>query len=131
MIETRVKTKITYADGTERTATMNADSAKNLVANAYMNDEDQIKKIEIEYVEDTAAKYKALVTGLSAGITAMYQQINSIRVEEIQGTLPVEQAREMIEQYETAIDECKKCRNKCAGIYWTARNGGQKYEKEG
>ena len=104
---TRVKVTITYADGTERTAYMSADSAKNLVANA-CSDEYQIKKIEIEYVEDTAAKYKALVAGLSAGITALHQRINTLRAMEIEGTLPAADVKEMIEQNEAAITECKK-----------------------
>lgn len=129
MIRTRVKTKITYADGTERTALMSTDSAKNLLANA-CNDEDQIKKIEIEYIEDTAAKYKALVTGLSTGITALYQRINTLRVMEIDGTLPAADVEEMIEQNEAAIRECKKYRDKCIGIYQAARDGGQECEKE-
>ena len=126
----KVKAKITYADGTERTALMSTDSAKNLVANA-CNDEDQIKKIEIEYVEDTAAKYKALVTGLSTGITALHQRINTLRIMEMEGTLPAVGVKEMIEQNEAAIRECKKYRDKCIGIYQAARDGEQECEKEG
>lgn len=132
MNSTRVKVTITYEDGTERTAYMSADSAKNLVANACRGDNlGQIKKIEIEYIEDTAAKYRALVAGLSAGITALYQQINTLRAMEIEGTLPAADVKEMIEQNEAAIRECKKYRDKCIGIYQAARDGGQECEKEG
>ena len=129
MRERRVKAKIIYADGTERTATMSADSAKNLVANAYMNDEDQIKKIEIEYVEDTAYKFRALVTGLSTGITALYQRINTLRIMEIEGTLPAAAVKEMIEQNEAAIRECKKYRDHAAEIIRTAEKLEAEYNE--
>ena len=128
MIRTRVKTKITYADGTERTATMSAESAKILVANA-CNDEDQIKKIEIEYIEDTAAKYKALVTGLSTGITALHQRINTLRAMEIEGTLPAADVKEMIEQNEAAIRECKIYRDHAAEILHTAEKLEAEYDQ--
>lgn len=128
MNRTRVKTKITYADGTERTATMNADSAKNLVGNA-CSDEYQIKKIEIEYIEDTAYKFRALVTGLSTGITALHQRINTLRAMEIDGTLPAADVKEMIEQNEAAIRECKKYRDHAAEILHTAEKLEAEYDQ--
>lgn len=128
MKATRVKATITYADRTERTAYMNADSAKNLVGNA-CNDEDQIKKIEIEYIEDTAAKYKALVTGLSTGIIALHQRINTLRAMEIEGTLPAADVKEMIEQNEAAIRECKIYRDHAAEILHTAEKLEAEYDQ--
>ena len=128
MIRTRVKTKITYADGTERTATMSADSAKNLVGNA-CRDEEQIKKIEIEYIEDTAYKFQALITGLSTGITALHQRINTLRAMEIEGTLPAAAVKEMIEQNEAAIRECKKYRDYAAEILHTAEKLEAEYDQ--
>ena len=125
----KVKAKIIYADGTERTAKMSADSAKNLVGNAYMNDENQIKKIEIEYIEDTAYKFRALITGLSTGITALYQRINTLRAMEIEGTLPAADVKEMIEQNEAAIRECKIYRDHVAEILHTAEKLEAEYDQ--
>ena len=128
MSSRKVKAKIIYADGTERTAIMSADSAKNLVGNAY-RDEEQIKKIEIEYVEDTAYKFQALIIGLSTGITALYQRINTLRAMEIEGTLPAAAVKEMIEQNEAAIRECKKYRDYAAEILHTAEKLEAEYDQ--
>lgn len=129
MRERKVKAKITYADGTERTAIMSADSAKNLVGNACMNDEYQIEKIEIEYIEDTAYKFRALITGLSTGITALYQRINTLRIMEMEGTLPAAAVKEMIEQNEAAIRECKKYRDHAVEILHTAEKLEAEYDQ--
>ena len=118
---TRVKVTVTYADGTERAAYMNVESAKNLVGNAGMDDS-QIRKIELEYVEDAAYKYQAIVAGLNTSITALYQKINSLRAMELDGTLSADLAGRMIEQNESAITECKKLLNAHVKLWEKAKN---------
>lgn len=124
----KVKAKIIYADGTERTATMSADSAKNLVANA-CSDEYQIKKIEIEYVEDTAYKFRSIIVGLNAGIEALRKRNLELHAGDMKEIFPSRVIDEMIEQNEAAIKECKKYCNYAAEILHTAEKLEAEYDQ--
>ena len=128
MSNRKVKAKIIYADGTERTATMNAESAKNLVANA-CNDEDQIKKIEIEYVEDAAYKFRSIIVGLNAGIEALRKRNLELHAGDMKEVFPSRVIDDLIEQNEATIMECEKYCGHVAEILHTAEKLAAEYDQ--
>lgn len=130
MNRTRVKATITYSDGTERTAYMSADSAKNLVGNACRGDNlGQIKKIEIEYIEDTAYKFRSIIVGLNAGIEALRKRNLELHAGDMKEIFPSRVIDEMVEQNEAAIKECKKYCNYAAEILHTAEKLEAEYDQ--